>query len=76
MIIPVLLFVIFTDANSALVVAIQDEFSTTNALYCMFYIAQNITFNLKNHLKDQYNEFIRNFFEVHQIGFVPIFKYQ
>ncbi|CAG8693882.1 15_t:CDS:2, partial [Racocetra fulgida] len=42
----------------------------------MFHIAQNIAFNLKNHLKDQYDEFIKNFFEVQQIGFVPIFEYR
>ncbi|CAG8824579.1 583_t:CDS:2, partial [Cetraspora pellucida] len=61
--------VIFTDADPALVAAIRDEFPTTNALYCMFHIAQNIAFNLKNHLKDQYDKFVKNFFKVQQIGF-------
>ncbi|CAG8705123.1 22185_t:CDS:2, partial [Cetraspora pellucida] len=68
--------VIFTDADPALVAAIRDEFPTTNALHCMFHITQNIAFNLKNHLKDQYDEFVKNFFKVQQIGFVPIFEYR
>ncbi|CAG8819223.1 20150_t:CDS:2, partial [Gigaspora rosea] len=55
--------VIFTDADPALVAAIRDEFPTTDALHCMFHIAQNIASNLKNHLKDQYNKFVKEFFE-------------
>ncbi|CAG8709493.1 3968_t:CDS:2, partial [Dentiscutata erythropus] len=68
--------VIFTDADPALIAAIHDEFLTTNALNCMFHIAQNIPLNLKNYLKDNYDEFIRDFFEVQQINFVIIFEYR
>ncbi|CAG8737998.1 13290_t:CDS:2, partial [Cetraspora pellucida] len=49
--------------NPALVTTIHDEFPTTNALHCIFYIAQNISLNLKNYLKDNYDEFISDFFE-------------
>ncbi|CAG8792133.1 6726_t:CDS:2, partial [Cetraspora pellucida] len=55
--------IIFNNADSALVTAIHDEFSTTNTFYCMFHIVQNISLNLKNYFKDNYNEFIRDFFE-------------
>ncbi|CAG8584903.1 9948_t:CDS:2 [Cetraspora pellucida] len=44
--------VIFTDADPALLAAIQEEFLMTNAFHCMFHIAQNIPLNLKNNLRD------------------------
>ncbi|CAG8645386.1 20382_t:CDS:2 [Cetraspora pellucida] len=56
-----ILYVIFTNANLALIAAIWNEFSTTYALYCMFYIAQNLHLNLKNILRDRYDEFIKFF---------------
>ncbi|CAG8463013.1 12974_t:CDS:2, partial [Racocetra fulgida] len=68
--------VIFTDADPALLSAIRDEFPTTNSLHCMFHIAQNIPLNLKNHLKDNYDEFIKDFFEVQRVSFVTIFEYR
>ncbi|CAG8765999.1 10705_t:CDS:2, partial [Racocetra fulgida] len=55
--------IMFTDADPVLIAAIRDEFPTVNALHCMFHIAQNIPLNLKNSLKDRYNEFIKDFFE-------------
>ena len=42
----------------------------------MFHIAQNIPLNLKNRLKDKYDEFIRDFFEVQRINFIMIFEYR
>ncbi|CAG8678934.1 7502_t:CDS:2 [Gigaspora margarita] len=68
--------VIFTDTDPALISTIHDEFLTTNTLNCMFHIVQNIPLNLKNRLKDKYDEFIRDFFEVQQINFIMIFEYQ
>ncbi|CAG8787492.1 5377_t:CDS:2, partial [Gigaspora rosea] len=56
-------WVIFTNADLALIAAICDKFPTIYSLYCMFYIVQNIPLNLKNHLKDNYDEFIKDFFE-------------
>ncbi|CAG8847437.1 31805_t:CDS:2, partial [Gigaspora margarita] len=49
--------------DPALVATICNEFPTTDALYCMFHIVQNITSNFKNHFKDQYDKFVKNFFE-------------
>ncbi|CAG8802897.1 6875_t:CDS:2, partial [Racocetra fulgida] len=40
-----------------------DKFLTTNTLNCIFHIVQNISLNLKNHLKDNYDDFIKDFFE-------------
>ncbi|CAG8815539.1 18638_t:CDS:2, partial [Racocetra fulgida] len=55
--------VIFINTDPTLVTTIQDEFPNTNALHYIFHIAQNIPLNLKNHLKDNYEEFVRDFFE-------------
>ncbi|CAG8783329.1 8153_t:CDS:2, partial [Cetraspora pellucida] len=68
--------VMFTDADPALVAAIRDEFPTVNAFHCMFHIAQNIPLNLKNSLKDRYDEFIKNFFKVQRSSFITIFEYK
>ncbi|CAG8806169.1 35794_t:CDS:2 [Gigaspora margarita] len=51
---------IFTNTDSALVATIRDEFPTTNAFNCMFYIAQNIPLNLKNLFRDKYEKFYNN----------------
>ncbi|CAG8494454.1 9140_t:CDS:2, partial [Racocetra fulgida] len=67
--------IIFTDADPALIAAIGNKFSTTNALYYMFHIAQNIPLNLKSHLKDNFDDFIKDFLEVQRISFVTIFEY-
>ena len=69
-------FVTFILIAQSPVAAIRDKFPTTDTLYCIFYIAQNIIFNFKNHLKVQYDEFVKDFFKVQQIRFVPIFEYQ
>ncbi|CAG8840854.1 43166_t:CDS:2, partial [Gigaspora margarita] len=66
--------VIFTNADPALIATIRDEFPTTHALHCMFHIAQNLPLNLKNTLKDHYNEFIKDFFEVQQSNIIGIFE--
>ncbi|CAG8570500.1 5472_t:CDS:2, partial [Scutellospora calospora] len=58
--------VIFTDADPALIAAIRDKFLTTHTLHCIFHIAQNLLLNLKNILRDHYDEFIKDFFEVQQ----------
>ncbi|CAG8762210.1 2328_t:CDS:2, partial [Gigaspora rosea] len=68
--------VIFTDADPALIATIQDEFSTTHALNCMFHITQNLPLNLKSTLKDRYDEFIKDFFEARQSSFIAIFEYR
>ncbi|CAG8480172.1 10458_t:CDS:2 [Scutellospora calospora] len=56
--------IIFTDANPALIAAIQEEFPLTNTLHCMFHIAYNIPQNLKSSLRDCYDEFIKDFFDI------------
>ncbi|CAG8855885.1 1745_t:CDS:1, partial [Gigaspora margarita] len=69
-------YIIFTDADPALLAAIREEFPITNALHCMFHIAQNIPLNLKNNLRDRYDEFIKDFFDLQQSSFITIFEYK
>ncbi|CAG8823036.1 21920_t:CDS:2 [Gigaspora margarita] len=69
-------YVIFTDADPALLAVIQEEFPMTNALHCMFHIAQNLPLNLKNSLRDHYDKFIKDFFDLQQSSFITIFEYK
>ena len=55
--------IIITDANSAMIEAIQLELPNTYHIHCIFYIQQNLPCKLKDILGKDYNQFICNFYK-------------
>ncbi len=62
-IIKLLVFII--DANLTTDVAIKQIYLTTYPIYCIFYISENLSKNLKFKLYNQYDKFIYDFFIYH-----------
>jgi len=55
--------VFVTDADPAMDAAISQTYETTYPIHCIFYISENLPKNTKSKLSDQYENFVRDFYQ-------------
>ena len=56
--------VLYTDADPALIAAVRNNYQDTHHLHCIFHIDLNLRKKLKGKLRDQFEPFRTNFFEM------------
>lgn len=52
-----------TDTDPAIDVAIGQVYGTIYPIYCIFHISENLPKNIKSKLPNQYDEFVRDFYQ-------------
>src|SRR5438270_11569292 len=55
--------VIITDSDPAVDAAVREVFTTTYPIHCAFHITQNLHKNLRKPLEDQYQSFLKDFYQ-------------
>jgi transposase-like protein len=56
---------IFTDANSVMQVAIGKQYPKTIVRHCIFHIQQNLVKKIKKKLNNKWDNFIGDFYNLH-----------
>src|SRR5256884_5426717 len=66
--------VFVTDADPAMDAAIAQLYETTHQIHCIFHISENLPKNVKSKLGDQYENFVKNFFQCRNSLYEKLFN--